>query len=65
MSITGHRSKDGVHCYKEISSNQQEKLSEMIQHSKKLQMEDTQDVPRKATTQTFNFSNCSVTLHNH
>ena len=35
MSITGHRSKDGVRTYKEISGEQQKKVSEMIQPAKR------------------------------
>ena len=38
MAIMGHRSKDGVRTYKEISHDQQEKMNNMIQPTKKLKM---------------------------
>ena len=72
MAITGHRSKDGVRTYKEISCNQEEKLSNMIQPgSEKLSdlviepSTQTCDTVEKKITSNFNFSNYSVTFNNH
>lgn len=43
MTVTGHGSKNGVRMYKEISHDQQEKMSDMIQPTEKRKIEDTQN----------------------
>ena len=71
MSVTGHRSKDGVRMYKEVSHEQQEELNEMIQPTKRRRVEtatasnDTSPPGPAGTnsSSTFSFINCSVTFH--
>ena len=68
MSITGHRSKDGVRVYKEISCEQQEKVSEMIQPGKRRRVEIASACDDGSTCgansgNKFNFVNCAVTFH--
>ena len=68
MSVTGHRSKDGLRIYKEISCEQQEKVSEMIQPAKRRKVEKNASACDESACgansgNKFNFVNCAVTFH--
>ena len=68
MSITGHRSIDGVRVYKEICHNQQEQVSKMldVQPNKKFKNDNQESLSSEGTAaktgQVFNFSNCVVNM---
>ena len=71
MSMTRHRSIDGLRMYKEIGSDQEEEISKMIRPCKKLKKEDKDTIidgckiseSAGRNTGTYNFNNCTVTFH--
>ena len=74
MSITGHRSSNAVRQYKEISHEQEEKLSKLIQPVKKYKIDgghsieepgESEESKNKVHTPVFNFNGCSVIFNNN
>ena len=76
MSITGHRSSTAVRMYKQVSHEQEEKLSNLIQSVKKYKIDDEAEEGDKqgsttvvtgptTTTPVFNFNSCSVIFNNN
>ena len=72
MSITGLRSSNAVRIYKEISHEQEQQLSNLIQPVKKYKIEEegdkqgstTVEPTGPTTTPVFNFKSCSVIINN-
>ncbi len=71
MSVTSHRSKDGVRTSKTMSENQRKETSEMLQApTKKQKIEKHVDdnnkeniLPSEKNRSDFNFHSCSVTIN--
>ena len=72
MAVTGHRTVNAVRAYKEISLEQQQKVSDLIQSKpiiteKEVLANEIKEDDKKEATQcastTFNFSSCSVTVN--
>ena len=76
MNVTGYRTTNAVRLYKEISQEQQEKLSKILQMAKKVKLsqESEDDKPTKLVASStinsstsvpvYNFTSCSVVFHN-
>ena len=75
MNVTGHCSTNAVWLYKEISQEQQEKSSKILQMAKKVKLsqEGEDDKPVKlmasssmnSSVPVYNFTSCSVVFHSN
>ena len=66
MAVTGHRSIDAVRVYKEMSHEQEQELSKVIQpQSKKPKTDDEKKEKSKDKHQTYNFTSCNVVINNY
>ena len=74
MSITGHKSTDGVRCYQTISSTQKEAASDVIQvkhknyeeHSdtKKMKIDEEQENVKLKNKASYSITGCTVNIFN-
>ena len=66
MSVTGHRSVDGVRVYKQISCEQQQHMSKVIQPSMQCTVDKKNHASKENSelgSSVFNFHGCTVTLN--